>query len=347
MKIAFFAAVSFNSVLGGRTRRLADALAHSHQVHFIEMPSVRHPGFYKVDQPVANILRYRLAPFPGVLHELVFPRQCWSRIAVEFLRRFLPKDVHAIVSTPFWLSVIKQLQFKSTIYDCLDHISVQMPKLSLQTALKQERELVEISDRIFCVSKKLVSHWETHCDKIVHFVPNGVPESYLQLPFQYPATPLVGFCGALYEWLDYSLLEQTVSALSDTSFSFTGPVRNKQAIARLSKFPNVTIHPAVPFDKVSSEIQKYSVGLIPFTKNDISFFCNPLKIYEYLALGKPVLSTIPGEDDLPVTYADSTADFISHLKELLVSTIPSERCRKAASSFTWERIASQIERLLQ
>ena len=59
------------------------------------------------------------------------------------------------------------------------------------------------------------------------------------------------------------------------------------------------------------------------------------------------ISTIPGEDYLPVTYADSTADFISHLKELLVSTIPGERCRKAASSFTWERIASQIERLLQ
>ena len=347
MKIAFFAAVSFDSVLGGRTRRLADILARSHQVHFIEIPSLRRPSFYRVDQPVANVFRYKLSPLPGILHEIAFSRQCWSRIAVEFLHRFLPMDAHAVVSTPFWLPVIKQLRFKSVTYDCLDHIRVQLPNCSLQTALKLEQELVGISDRLFCVSKKLVSHWEACCGKIVHFVPNGAPESYLQLPLQYPDTPTVGFCGALYEWLDYSLLEQTVSALSAIPFSFTGPVRNKQAIARLSKFPNVTIRPAIPFDQVPCEMQKYSVGLIPFVKNDISFFCNPLKIYEYLALGKPVLSTVPGEDDLPVTYANSTEDFISHLEKLLVNTVSGEICRKAVSPFTWERIASQIERLLQ
>ena len=346
MNIAFFSAVRYDSVIGGRTRRLCDELSHRHSVHFVEMPSLRHPGFFRADQPAINLFRYRLAPLPGVLHKFDPVKERWNRITTKFLQRCLPDDVHAIVSTPFWLSIIKQLQFKSVTYDCLDYICVQMPKTPLQAALQQECELAEFSDRIFCVSRNLAAHWKSCCGRLVHFVPNGVQESYLHQPFQSPTSPVAGFCGALYEWIDYSLLEQTVSALPKVSFSFTGPIRNKQAIAGLSKYPNVTIHPAVPFEQVSAEIQKYSVGLIPFVKNDVSFFCSPLKMYEYLALGKTVLSTITGESGLPVVYADSTADFISLLEKLLITPVSREICRKAVSSFTWERIASQIERLL-
>lgn len=348
MNIALFSAVRYDSVIGGRTRRLCDELSCRHHVHFIEMPSLRHPCFCGMTRVSDRITRYSIMPMPRLWqHFDSFWGKWWIRNTGGFLRRYLPGDTHAIVSTPFWTPVLEQMKFASITYDCLDHISVQAPEPFSETATILENTLLDRADNIVCVSSKLTALMGWKTGKKVHLITNGFPSEYLQENITYPSHPTAGFCGAMYEWFDVQLIREAALALPDVRFILTGPVRRKSDLDILRRISNIEISPAVPFEQVKKEILRYSVGLIPFKRDTISFFCNPLKAYEYLALGRPVVSTVPSEEDIPVSYTGNNVEFISELDRLLhTPSIPAVD-RNRFKEYTWGNIASKFERILK
>lgn len=76
-------------------------------------------------------------------------------------------------------------------------------------------------------------------------------------------------------------------------------------------------------------------------------YSNPLKMYEYLALGIPVVSTLPGEAGLPVHVAIGAADFIRQVQRQLEAPPPAEEMKRAVVSRTWNCIATDLERILE
>ena len=348
MNIAFFSAVRYDSVIGGRTRRLCDELSRRHSVHFVEMPSLRHPCFCRKKRISGRLHGYRVMPMPGLWRnfDTVFG-QWWTVQTANFLDRHLPSDIHAVVSTPFWTPVLKKLKSRSIIYDCLDHLSVQAPGKT-EAAVRLEKDLLAMADHVICVSGNLADELKSRAAKtVVTVVSNGFPADYLSEPVTCPDHPVAGFCGAMYEWFDFPLVKEAAEALPDVHFILTGPVRNKKELRPLHRLANVEINPAIPFEKVKSEIMRYRVGMIPFKRDTISYFCDPIKMYEYSALGKPVVSTVRGNEDLPISFAENDSKYISELDRIAHTPGKQRIDRSGLGKYAWDNIAATFERILK
>lgn len=347
MNVAFFSAVRYDSVIGGRTRRLCDEMSRRHSVHFVEMPSMRRPCFSRKKKISGQLNCYQLMPMPGLWRsfDAVFGRW-WVGKTADFLARHLPSDTVAVVSTPFWAPVLKKLKLRSITYDCLDHLSVQAPGKS-ELAVRLEKDLFGMADHVICVSRNLADDLRSRTDKSVFTVSNGFPEEYLSESVTYPDKPVAGFCGSMYEWFDFSLIRDAAEALPDVHFILTGPVRNKKDLHPLQHLANVEINPAIPFEKVKSEIMRFSVGMIPFKRDTISYFCDPIKMYEYSALGKPVVSTVKRDDELPIFFAENSSKYISELDRIVHTPGKLKIDRSGLKKYTWKNIASNFERILR
>ncbi len=118
-----------------------------------------------------------------------------------------------------------------------------------------------------------------------HYLPR--PED---LPFPCSA-PVVGFVGALYDWIDWSLIGRVAMKLAGFSFVFVGPFGSVAPPAWIVKLPNVRFLGHRPYNLIPAYISAFDVCWLPFKEDCVTVKANPVKIYEYLALGKPVVST--------------------------------------------------------
>ncbi len=169
------------------------------------------------------------------------------------------------------------------------------------------------------------------------------------------AGPIFGYIGGITEKLDLELLEAIAADLAARrggTLALVGPVNvgageAAARIARLRQHPRVVFTGQRPAAEVPSFLRGFDVGLIPYRLGEQARAIDPLKLYEYLAFGKPVVgvdiaSLRPFAD--VVRVARSSEDFLGHLRlaaeerdEALVA-----RRRAHAASNTWEQRAEQI-----
>lgn len=348
MNIAFFSAATYDSANGGRTRRLADELARRHQVHFIDMPSLLRSAVCGKKSLPGGIIRYKIPPMP--LPWRFFDTavgKFWVSRVVRFLERQLPPDTCAIVSTPFWAPVLHKLKIGSITYDCPGHVSLQSFGAPDAVVERLENKLAMNVRQIVCVGKKLAVLWKNRTAKPVYVISNGFPADFRTRPIRVPDAPTVGFCGAMYEWFDAPLVEKCARALPDVRFILSGPVRSRWRLRRLSGLANVVIEPAPPRERVAATIERCTVGIIPFVQNEISFFSDPVQVYEYSALGKPVVSTVDSCSGLSLHVAADADEFVGTLEKVLRAPIDADAIRGAAAGRSWADIAAQMEKILK
>lgn len=130
-----------------------------------------------------------------------------------------------------------------------------------------------------------------------YFVPNGVdfdlfhraaPSDLADIAAN--DVPCVGYLGSLDERLDYDLLNGLITAHPDWTFRFVGRVCVEEA-HQLERHPNVTLTGPQPPDALPEAVRQMDVGLIPFRRTPFTQSIYPLKVNEYLAAGRPVVST--------------------------------------------------------
>lgn len=165
-------------------------------------------------------------------------------------------------------------------------------------------------------------------------------------------THIIGYIGSVDERLDYDLLSQVISRMPDELFVFVGRVRSEIGRHRLQSFDNVRLIGAKPPAELPSFVQQFDIGLIPFIKNELTAGIYPMKINEYLALGKPVIATDFADlsDFEPlIAVADSAQDFIQAIQQSLHSnSLIYEQLRKEmASSNSWENRALEFKEALE
>jgi glycosyltransferase involved in cell wall biosynthesis len=366
--MVFLAAVTFESCLSGRTRRLAEALAAAgHRITFVEMPSLRQmarpASLLRRSFRTAGVDVLRVPPLPWPM------RASWPRTTelwVGHVRRLLERRVGqversvVVTSTPWWLPLVRALPAAARCYDYLDHIDVQAGPRRAELFRTWDAELLRISDVVCTVSEPLRRHLAGCCPaERLHLVPNGVCEEWLDaqvLPIDRrsltprPQAPIAGFLGALFEWVDLELIVETARRLPEVEFVIVGPTRRGVRVDRLHDVPNVRCHGAVPFDRVPATIAAFDVCLVPFKRDLISEYADPLKVYEYCALGKPVVSTVlfnAGGAEPPIAVATTAEAFAAAVSEALQDT-PAERDRRIAFArrHTWGARARQFAQIL-
>lgn len=236
---------------------------------------------------------------------------------------------------------------------------------------RQERLALARADVVAVVSPTLADHWSAlGADPVL--IPNGCSDSdpwpdREAAPTGLPR-PVLGLVGQLSERIDLDIL----TALSDAGFSLLlvgprSPRWEAERFAELTGRPGVHYTGRVPAASVPAYLAAIDVGITPYTPSDFNLASFPMKTLEYLAAGRPVVSTdLPGArwllDDLAradlavprerpteiMTLASTPAEFISAVRAMVSGPrggpeqARRERCRAFAARHSWARRADAL-----
>jgi glycosyltransferase involved in cell wall biosynthesis len=276
-----------------RPHHLADGLAAYFDVT-VAFPVGRHRSWV-VTHPQPDI---RLAPLirtPGSYRSaaMLHAANALAAMQVRFIALRHPPDI-VLVTAPecfAWLS--PSLRAKILGYDCMDDALAFAQDPSAR-ALKAawERELLERADFVTCTSETLRRRCAERGARPEQLavVPNGWdPGAFpIEPPRPIPATgPLVlGYFGAIAEWLDFAALEALVSTLPEVTVRLIGP----NLCGYVSPHSRLVLDPPVEHGALPQAVRDVDVLLLPFQVTELTRAVDPVKLYEYIALGRPVLA---------------------------------------------------------
>lgn len=319
MTLVSLAAVTWGFRLVGRTRMLSEAWAALDQdTVFVQVPSYR-TAFERLTSSFG-----RREQLPVVRPWPAYPSNLWPHLGESGLRRAVRKQARelrrqlerqmswdegvALVVSPVWTPWLDELPFRHVVYDCIDELAVHIRRPELATMYRHwEEELLDRASGAVVTAEQLGAALHARRSNLpIALIRNGVDvERFQQLaasqarPEDVPRTgrPTVGFVGALYEWIDWEMIADVAAQNADIDFVFVGPHDGRGDIERIAYLPNTHLLGPCAYDRVPAYVNAFDVCWVPFKQDEIGLAANPVKIYEYLALGKPVVTTPVADTD--------------------------------------------------
>lgn len=277
---------------------------------------------------------------------------------LKFLLERAFDDVVLICHLPFWLPLALKLREERgypIIYDCMDDHSGfennNQAMLNLEHALCEESNLLITSSKLLYEQKsKLNSNCALirNAGDVNHFskTPENYPDNISQLN-----KPIIGYFGAIAEWFDIEAIKAAASAHPEWSLVLIGHYEESTSI-EFSGYNNITLLGELDYQVLPQYLYSFDVCLIPFKRIPLTEATNPVKIYEYFASGKPVISRRLPEVEIfsDITYLyDTPEDFVNKIEEALLETSTDtkvEKRRKIARTNTWAARGELFEKLI-
>jgi glycosyltransferase involved in cell wall biosynthesis len=220
---------------------------------------------------------------------------------------FAPKVTRPVLwfYTPMALPWADGLHASVTVYDCMDELSMFLgaPK----ALLIREQALMARANLVFTGGHSL---YEAKKDKHpnIHAFPSSVDAEHFATPTgqdpadqQAIASPRIGFFGVIDERMDLDLLSRVAAERPQYQFVLVGPVV-KIDEASLPRRDNIHYLGAKTYSELPEYLQGWDVAMMPFALNDATRFISPTKTLEYMAGGKPIVST--AVRDVVVPYGE-------------------------------------------
>ena len=263
--------------------------------------------------------------------------------------------------TPMALAFSSHLIAEATVYDCMDELTgfLGAPK-ELQ---ERERELFSVADIVFTGGMSLYEakkkqHPEVHAFPSSIDVPHfAQAHGVLEEPADQAeiAHPRAGFFGVLDERFDVPLMNQVAKLRPQMQFVFLGPVVKIDPVT-LPQGPNVHYLGGKSYNDLPGYLAGWDVAMLPFALNGSTKFISPTKTPEYLAAGKPVVSTPISDvirgygDEGLVAIAGTAEDFAMALDKALEPQSEAwgraVKAKLSGSSWdsTWARMSGLIDK---
>ncbi len=336
----------------------------------------RHRRVYYVEEPLFG---------PHHVHARVSPRQDGLRVVTPHLPGTLARaeaqeslgllleelfDGQNVKNATFWyytpmaLAFSRHLKPACVVYDCMDEFAAfkfAPPELALL-----EEDLLSRADVVFTGGHSLFEA-KRHRHPNIHPFPSGIdkahfarsraamgaePEDQAQLP-----GPRLGFFGVIDERMDVELLDDVARRRPDWHFVIIGPVVKIDAAA-LPHRSNVHWLGKKTYDELPRYLAGWDVALMPFARNESTHFISPTKTPEYLAAGRPVVSTPirdvvrPYGEQRLVRIADGPEEFIAACEAALAEDRGDREWLARVDAFlsgeswdgVWERMAAHERR---
>ena len=235
-------------------------------------------------------------------------------------------------SLPSAVQALGALGEAAVVYYCGDDFGA-LAGVDHDAALAMEAELAERADLIFAASPALAARFDP---AKTHLLPHGVDTALFAEPAARPADlpgggPVAGFYGALAPWIDFALIAASARLLPHWRFLLIGPVQAD--LSALEGIPNIIRTGPRPHAALPAYAQHWTAGLIPFLDTPQIRACNPLKLREYLASGRPVVATaFPALEPYRahVSVAATACDVAAALEASLAETAAGTAARRAA-----------------
>lgn len=263
---------------------------------------------------------------------MVYPN--WDYLNYEINRNKIKIDI-VYNTAAMNHKYIEMLKPEMSIYHSCDSFDQWKPL---------EGKMLALSDLVCCTSKFIYDIRKKE-HKNVHLVRNGCNEEYINMPYEkinsikFIKQPICVFSGACGQWVKTSLIKKT----AEEFYTYFVGTQFGKAIPK-----NVNHQPTLPHNEMMHFIRSMNVGLLPFnTKTEITQAANPIKMWEYLASGLPVMATSWDETTLAelndVVFTSETDEgFINNIIEYSnLSNIDrlaiKEKCYEVARNNTWEK----------
>jgi len=219
--------------------------------------------------------------------------------------------------------------------------------------LEKENECVLHYDTAMATSKQLCRNIGARNGKIIHYFPNGgdvhlfktAIEKRLKKPDELLKinTPIIGYTGAICQRINYDLLVKVATANPDKTIVLVGPRLDKEFTnIDLDVIPNIVFTGSKKLEELPAYLQYFDCTIIPFKKNNLTGGIYPLKINEYLAAGKAVVTTNFSEDIATfkdnIYLANDDNEFLQMINDAIKNnglTAQQDRLQ-AASGNSWE-----------
>lgn len=258
-------------------------------------------------------------------------------------------EVISLVQHPFWHAVAAVLPNSRLVYDCMDHHEgfgdFAEPMLELERLLFEEAELTIVTSKWLedAVAPNVQRHaLIRNAGEYAHFA--TPPTEHYRDPH---GRKVIGYYGAIAEWFDTELVEAIARQHPDCCVLLIG-ADTANVRGRLGRLPNVTFLGERPYGELPFYLHGFDVCMLPFKVIPLTLATNPVKAYEYLSAGKPIVTS-----DLPemaqfgdlVYAAKDSSDFLRYVRDILEGAEPHDlalRRQAFAAEQTWAHRAERL-----
>ena len=293
-----------------------------------------------------NITVYRLPPVLPFFNKCRAINRVNQKNIAKFVREKMKE--HGFekpllwVYSPVTVDCVDLIPHSGLVYDCVDRHSAYGGLMNPALVDAMELELAAKTDMTFATAKSLAERLQK-AQPEAKFIPNGanferffeaskpqpVPEDMKDIPH-----PIFGFVGALQTCIEYGYVEQAAKARPEWQFVWIGNEKPGVDLSALRAMPNVQFLGVKPNAELPKYLAQFDVCLNLFDAGPLSKDVSPLKFYEYLATGKPIVSTRQPDQILryaPLIHLADTAEQFT------------VRCAEALSDTQPERMEARIE----
>ena len=265
------------------------------------------------------------------------------------------------VYSPVAVDCVDHIPHSGLVYDCVDRHSAYGGLMNPALVDTMELELASKCDQVFATAKALAERLRkvnAHTD----FISNGANfERFVEASKSLPCPedmkqinkPIFGFVGALQECIEYGFLEKAAESRPDWNFVFIGRENAGVDLSKLRTMKNCHFLGLKPNEQLPAYISQFDVCLNLFAAGDLSKDVSPLKFYEYLATGKPIVST-PQPDQVmqyaPLIHIAATAEEFIHCCEMAMQDVKPERTElriAEGKKSSWDSRVSEMRIILK
>lgn len=271
-----------------RPQHIISRLAKDLKILFIEEPV----GFANGEENTAHLIE--VSPQLHVLQPKVKSIKDISNILSKYVSDS-KISIGWFYSAAFSV-LLPEINFETIIYDCMDELSLF--KGAPQELIDQEKFLISSADIVFTGGKSLYESKKKMHENAFCF-PSSVDESHfakalngIDVPADIASieAPIVGYYGVIDERIDMELLKATAGKSPKISFVMIGPLA-KIEDSDLPKAANIHYLGMKSYEELPGYLKAFDIAMMPFALNDSTKFISPTKTLEYMAAGKPIIST--------------------------------------------------------
>ncbi len=261
--------------------------------------------------------------------------------------------------TPHSADLISRLGERLVVYECVDEFSAAKGLVHGPTIVVMEQEVIQKADLVIVTASGLYESKKARAKRIA-LVPNGVDVEHLakaSQPETVPAPavaalpkPVVGYLGAIQYWVDFDLIAQAAHTHPEWSFAFVGNIEPLARVDKVRGLPNIYFLGRQSYADLPRFVAGFDVCINPYVLDGVAANVDPLKLYDYIASGKPVVSVdIPAAQRFAnLIYLTKTLEeFTAAIEAALKNPGDSAARHQAATAHSWTARFEQVEHLLE
>jgi len=267
---------------------------------------------------------------------------------------------------PMFVDFIGKLNEKLFVFDTVDnwtHHDQYTKMVSKKKLTKNYEKIAKTADLVFTVSKDLEGFYkDLGREKDTFWVPNGVDIDHYndqtiidgKTSLDRYTQPIIGYMGTMETRFDIDLVVEVAKKHPDKIIALCGPVwkeTEKEMHYKFKGLENIVLTGRIPYKEAPAYFSRFNVGIVPHKVTDFAKSMNPMKFYEYMATGLPIVTTpVPGSEifENKIYQAENADGFNQAITDALLED--SEELRQAriteAKRHSWHaRVDEMIDQI--